>query len=284
MAQAVRLVIYTDLDGTFLDHHTYTFDPLLPALVELKARRIPLVFCSSKTRAEIEPIRRATETRAPFVVENGGAIYVPEGYFSRPFPHHRKRDHYLVIELGRPYQDLVDVLKEIRAKTGARVYGFHDMAPQEVARECNLTLAQARLAKLREYDEPFSISPATTGEAIDPQAEARVLAEIEARGLKCARGGRYYHLTGNNDKGRAVRLLNGLYAREFGKIKTIALGDSLNDLPMLAAADLPVLVKRGDGSYDREIIRALPRVMLAPEVGPRGWNAVILQVLGVGSL
>ena len=48
----------------------------------------------------------------------------------------------------------------------------------------------------------------------------------------------------DNDKGKAVRALKELYSEKFLEIKTIGLGDSLNDLPMLEAVDVPVLVKR----------------------------------------
>jgi ribosomal protein L37E len=38
----------------------------------LRKRSIPVVFCSSKTRAEIEHLRKATEVTDPFIIENGG--------------------------------------------------------------------------------------------------------------------------------------------------------------------------------------------------------------------
>jgi len=47
-------VFFSDLDGTLLDARTYSFDAALPALGILRARRVPLVVCSSKTRTEIE--------------------------------------------------------------------------------------------------------------------------------------------------------------------------------------------------------------------------------------
>jgi HAD superfamily hydrolase (TIGR01484 family) len=47
------LLVFTDLDGTLLDHHTYSFEPALPALNSLKEKNIPLIICTSKTRAEI---------------------------------------------------------------------------------------------------------------------------------------------------------------------------------------------------------------------------------------
>ena len=49
-----RIVIFTDLDGTLLHPKSYSFDAALPALNLIKEKKIPLVLCSSKTKAEIE--------------------------------------------------------------------------------------------------------------------------------------------------------------------------------------------------------------------------------------
>ena len=58
---ARRLVIFSDLDGTLLDHQTYSPAPARPALEALRARAIPLVLCTSKTRAEVERHRQDLE-------------------------------------------------------------------------------------------------------------------------------------------------------------------------------------------------------------------------------
>lgn len=84
------LLVFTDLDGTLLDHHTYSFEPALPALNALKEKNIPLIICTSKTRAEIEKWRLELRTDHPFISENGGAIFIPKGYFSHKFCLDRK--------------------------------------------------------------------------------------------------------------------------------------------------------------------------------------------------
>ncbi len=65
-------VVVSDLDGTLLHRETYSFDEALPGIASLKERAIPVILVSSKTRAEIEPIREALGLEDPFVVENGG--------------------------------------------------------------------------------------------------------------------------------------------------------------------------------------------------------------------
>lgn len=48
-----HLIIFSDLDGTLLDHDDYRWQAAGPALDRLKAAQIPLVLNSSKTMPEI---------------------------------------------------------------------------------------------------------------------------------------------------------------------------------------------------------------------------------------
>lgn len=268
-----RMVIYTDLDGTLLDHASYSLDESRPALQLALARSIPIVFCSSKTRAEIEVIRQDAGVSGPFIVENGGAIYIPEHYFRFEIPGSHKREGYDVLEFGTAHADLVKVLQRLEAELGANLRGFHEMTVEQVASDCGLSLEEARRAKLREYDEPFAIE---NGRA---EVENKLAKRIVQLGLNLTRGGRYLHLLGDNNKGRAVQNLTGLFRRDDQELITVGLGDSLNDLPMLKEVDLPFLVRKPDGRYDDELLRQLPRVHLAEGVGPAGWNAAVTDLL-----
>jgi mannosyl-3-phosphoglycerate phosphatase len=96
-------------------------------------------------------------------------------------------------------------------------------------------------------------------------------------GLLWTRGSRYYHLTGANDKGKAVKLLTDLYKQEHGKIVTIGLGDSLNDLPMLQVVDYPVLVQKPGGRYEESI--RLSGLLKVLGIGPEGWRTAVLKLL-----
>lgn len=67
-----HLLVFTDLDGTLLDHHTYSWQPARPALERLDGLKIPLILCSSKTSPEMLGLRAELGNRHPFIVENGG--------------------------------------------------------------------------------------------------------------------------------------------------------------------------------------------------------------------
>jgi len=71
-------LIFTDLDGTLLDHYSYQADAALVAVRALQARQVPIVFNTSKTLEECESLATRLAIAAPFIVENGSAIYLPK--------------------------------------------------------------------------------------------------------------------------------------------------------------------------------------------------------------
>jgi mannosyl-3-phosphoglycerate phosphatase len=264
-----RLLVFTDLDGTLLDHETYSFEPALPAISVLKENTIPIIFCTSKTRSETEKIRLQLGNTHPFISENGGALFIPRGYFSHSFHFTKEDSDYQIIELGTTYVTLRKVMNEMCTLFPDKIKGFGDLTSQEIADLCGFSLSHATLAKKREYDEPFILKDEACEEAIR---------EIAGRSnLHINRGGRFHHLIGRNDKGQAALLLKDIYRQKSSDIKTIALGDSQNDLPMLEVADYPVLVQKPGGSYDPSV--TLDNLILAPGSGPAGWGEAILELL-----
>jgi mannosyl-3-phosphoglycerate phosphatase family protein len=262
-------IIFTDLDGTLLDHETYAFTAALPALQLVREKGIPLVFCSSKTRAEIEYWRERLENRHPFIPENGGGIFIPRSYFSEDnvgavWSKTEVINGYSVLVLGTPYPVLRGRLEKLQDK-GFKVRGFGDMSAAEVAGVTGLNLKGARLAKRREFDEPFIFSG-------DQARLSTLVASIEETGFRYAEG-RFCHLLGDSDKGKAVDILTNLYQRKFGEIVTIALGDSPVDFSMLEKVDHPVLVRNYKGEHDRRI--ALPNLIKVEGIGPKGWNKAV---------
>ncbi|MGC9307150.1 MAG: HAD-IIB family hydrolase [Thermoplasmatota archaeon] len=252
-------VFFTDLDGTLLDGETYAYDAAQGALEALIERGIPLVFCTSKTYRETIHWRRRLGNDHPFITENGGGIFIPHGYFDIPVEHDHTRDSYHVIELGVPYHELTAALDDLAERFSLR--GFHQMTPWELAGSAGLSLPAARRALNRDYDEPFLLA--------DESREEELRLAAAAHGLHITRGGRYYHLTGDHDKGRAAAILTAIYRREHGDVTTVGIGDSANDVALLDAVDRPYLVARPDGSYATETYTP------AGGTGPTGWSRVI---------
>jgi len=263
-------VIFTDLDGTLLDYESYSFKPALPALTRIKTKNIPLVICSSKTRSEIEFYRKQLENSDPFVSENGGGIFIPQDYFCHDFGHDKLMNGYKIIELGKSHKILIDALDSIKKETGLGLKSFSDMTIEELSEMAGLGRELAELAMMREYDEPFLLEQ-------DSRDSERIKFEINRRGFRHTEGGIFHHISGENDKGKAVDILIELFKDTSPNLKTIGIGDSLNDLPMLQVVDIPILVRKPDGLYDSRVnVSSLVR---AQGVGPEGWNETILGLI-----
>ncbi len=270
-----RVLVFTDLDGSLLDATTYAFEAAQEALETLRVREVPLILVSSKTRAEMEPLRFELANLHPFVVENGAATYLPKDLFEDPVPYALFRDPYLVIEQGTTYAMVRSGLKEIAQAIGHPLRGFGDMSTEEIAERTGLSEREAVLAKQREYDEPFLV------EDSDELVE-RIEREADAKGLRVTRGGRFCHLSGRVDKGDACRQVIECYRRQWkaagGELITIGLGDGPNDLSMLAVVDRPVVIPRPDGSINPAL--QSPVFRAAPAPGPTGWNRAVLELIG----
>jgi mannosyl-3-phosphoglycerate phosphatase len=256
-------VVVSDLDGTLLNHEDYSFREALPAIDQLKQRGIPVVLVSSKTRAEMEVLREELGLEHPFIVENGGAAYLPSRYFEGGNE---------VIEWGVPYRDLVSELRAVREETGVRFQGYSDVDVDEVALLTGLGRAEARRSKERQFDEPFWF------EGDEIREHRNVLGRLEARGLTVTRGGRFYHIMGNCDKGRAVHEILELYRNEGELCPAAGLGDAKNDAPFLQVVDRPYIVAGPGGQHDAELVAAVQNAFKAGPA-PRGWAEAISHFL-----
>jgi len=183
-------IIISDLDGTLLDSADYSFAAALPALEIIRARGVPLILCSSKTRAEIEIYRQRLNNEHPFIAENGGGIFIPQGYFSAA-TEAEAFDGYRLVRLGTPYTEIRHRFVALREQSGAMVRGFGDMTDEEVASLTGLSLGEAALAKQRDFDEAF---------VFDGAPDERFLQAIETAGLRWTQG-QFFHILGNHDKG-----------------------------------------------------------------------------------
>lgn len=268
MSKKPSAVVVSDLDGTLLDSRNYTFEEAKPALEALHEREIPVVLVSSKTRTEIEVLQEKLGIQDPFIVENGGAAYLPTGYFQDRVGEQDVSGRYEVLRWGISYEDLITALRDVRQETAARLEGYSDVDVEEVVRRTGLALEEARRSMEREFDEPFWIE----GEIDDRRRKALKL--LEARGFTVTRGGRFYHITGNCDKGKAVREL----LRRFGPCPSAGLGDAKNDLPFLLAVDRAYIVAGPDGRPDPLLVEA---VTTAEHVGPApaGWAEAVTDFL-----
>ena len=275
-----RWVVFTELDGTLLEPPTFRYDEARQALDRLQKEGVPLVICTGKTRAETEHFRREMSNRDPFIVENGGAVYIPEGYFKTPPAGSITRHAYHVLEYGVPYARLREALRTIESAVELKLTGFGDMTIDEIVRRTGLEQPDAERARQREYDEPFV---SNGGAAVTPETLAQIREAAAQLGLTVFAGERFLHLTGGTDKGRACRVLIDLFRKHYGSgLQTAAFGSTSNEIAMLEVVDRPFLVARSEGTPNKSLSR-LDRLTRLSGVGPIGWAEGTNRILDEAS-
>ena len=262
-------VVFTGLDGVLLHPLTDSYSQALDSIRQLQEKGIPIVFCSLKTRTEQQSYRDELDIKSPFIVESGGAIFIPRDYFRLPFTYDRATQDCLVIELGIPLQEILKRLRKLEQGPNIQVTGFSDMTVEEIARDTALTLRLAEYAKQREYSEILSIK----GKRKDIEL---TINSIKKLGFSCVSSGKFYEVTAGNDIGKAIQILTALYKLNFGNTLTTGIGVDENDTAMLAAVDRPILVQGQTGRWRKVKVKDIWRVR---GVGPEGWNRAITELV-----
>jgi predicted mannosyl-3-phosphoglycerate phosphatase (HAD superfamily) len=141
-----------------------------------------------------------------------------------------------------------------------------------MAQVTGLSLVQAQQANQREYGEPISWL------GIDG-AKANFVQWLEGKGGHVLQGGRFLHLGGLCDKGRALAWLSEEYRKQAGSkdFKSIAIGDSNNDVAMLEKADLALIIRSPVHAPPK--LKRLRGFFTSEEFGPRGWNSGLRKIL-----
>ena len=251
-------LIFTDLDGTLLNHHTYSFSDANEMLLIIKNKNIPLVIVTSKTKDEVIEVQKSLEISLPFIIENGAGIFIPT------------HDDYELISLGKSYAETL--LSFQKYQNYFLIKGFHEMSDDEVSLLTGLSLSKANSAKKRTFSEPF---------VLDYLSDLPALKKLaNDDGFDVVKGGRFYHLiTLGQDKANALRAVQQYYENlDNRKYTTIALGDGENDITMLQAVDQAIIIKKADGTH---IECDIKNSIKSEYIGPKGWNESLKRFLNV---
>ncbi|ALM51655.1 HAD-IIB family hydrolase [Halomonas huangheensis] len=268
-------LVFTDLDGSLLDHDSYDWSPAQPWLRALKASGALVIPVTSKTRSELMALRQALDLGdSPFIAENGALVALPPAWC------HARRDtspgpdglvlRNLGIDVGLIRRRVIIW----RERLGVRCRTMSEMSLDEVMDITGLGEQEARLARLREGSEPL-IWQDTEG------CFEAFRAGLAGDGLRMTRGGRFWHVTGDTDKGLAVDWLVRRFRDLRGVVPhTLALGDGPNDVSMLETVDSAVVIRSRHGLVVAPRARQLYRTEAN---GPHGWAEGIAHFWGVSA-
>ena len=262
----MKNIIFTDLDGTFLNHDDYSFAQSKKALEKIKKDNIPLIFTTSKTKIEVEKLQKKVGICEPFIIENGAALFIPKGYQNLDLDFLTDYEDKKALIIGMTYKQILNFYNTYKDEFG--MLGFSDMCTKEIENLTGLSQENASLAKQRDFTEPFILKDLSKLEKL------RNLASTY--NIKITQGGRFFHLIGEmQNKGIAVQRSIKLFEKLYNdKIRSIALGDAQNDISMLEKVDLPIVIKNHKGEYlDVEI----PNMKKSTFQGSTGWNEMVLK-------
>ena len=269
-----RIVLFADPD-TLRGDGRHGWTATRDVVSALEARGVAVVLWGNETRSEMELIQSDLNLHHPFISENGGGLFIHRGYFLDRLATGRATPSYDVIDFGKPYHQVAEALHDIARRREYEVIGFSAMSIEDVARECGLSLAEARLAKLREYDEPFRIVGS------DPATYSHICSALRRLSYRCFTHEGLHHATGVSDKTQSVRTLIALYrlAADDGHVVTLGLARAATEIGLLQAVDVPLVIGSADGDVAR-LVQKVPTARFIDAGDPGGWSEEILRALG----
>ena len=267
-----RIVLFSDAD-TLRTATASASGAASGALRAFEDDGIVVVLCGNETRSELELIQSDLGLRHPFISENGGGLFIRHGYFRDPPRVGRDAPTYHVVDFGKPYHLVADRLHQVARTLGVDLVGFSDLSIQDVARDLGLALHWARLAKLREYDEPFRLADA------DPTAFSRLCHALRRVGVRCFSHDGFHHATSVVDRAQSVQMVASLYRQEcHGRVLTVGLAREPSETRLLRAVDIPVVVHESAVDVGR-LGRKVPTANFVNAQTAQGWRDAILQLV-----
>ncbi len=262
----MKKLIFTDLDGTFLNHDDYSFEASKQALTKIKQQQIPLIFTTSKTRAEVIALQKKVGISEPFIVENGAALFIPKGYQNFDLDFLDDLQEYKVSIFGKHYSQIISFYDKYKDEFGMK--GFSDMSLEELMDYTSLDKDSVKLAVQRDFTEPFILQDISKLEDLKKLAHTY--------DIKITQGGRFYHLIGEQqDKGIAVKKTTELFCKLYQKeIESMALGDGFNDIVMFENVDIPIAIKNHRGEF---VTCDVKNLQYSNYQGSKGFNEMVLK-------
>ncbi|QOL26553.1 HAD-IIB family hydrolase [Thalassotalea sp. LPB0316] len=260
-------LVFTDLDGTLLDHFSYSHEAAMPMMVKLQAANIPIIINTSKTFAEVVDIQGSLDIEAPFIVENGAAIFLPKSQFKACPTGCVDFQNYWLKSFSQPRAYWLTLLKNEAQEYQDQFQGFSELSTKTIANLTGLSLSQAEKANQRLFNEPVLWHDTA-------QKAQAFINHMKNRGANVLRGGRFIHIGDFTDKGKALQWLTALYQKSnSAPITTLALGDGENDNAMLEAASIAIQIRSPAHGFPK--LSTSQFTYQSQAYGPAGWSEAL---------
>lgn len=269
----MSLMILTGLSEILLPVEDYDCVEAISTVKQLQEQNIPLIPVINNTRAEVEAVSQTLGFNSAFVVEQGSGIFIPKN--SQDFAIAQSEsveavDGYNLYQLGCTYTEARAALKVVQEEISKILRGFGDLDEENVQKLMGVSLTAARRAKSREFSEYF-LTPSRL-------QISKLQSVAQEYGFQIIPEGKLSLVMGAGAaKGKAVTWLKENYrSRNSGKVTTVGLGSTKQDLPLLEAVDIPIIVPTAlgiDSSLESHGWQT------ASHTGAKGWVKAIAKII-----
>jgi mannosyl-3-phosphoglycerate phosphatase len=266
-----RYLIFTDLDGTLLNHENYSYGNNNKIITSITNNQHDLIFNTSKTFSEsINLLKKLNLTNMPFSTENGALLYFPKNRFKkiRNSSDHGKYWKIRIAKLSSKnwHQFLIKKQKKFKLLIAQdlppkilKKYTNLDNTSKMLKREASqIILWEDSLVNLKKFKNEL---------------------RSEKQGV-LIQGSRFMQVSSVCNKRIAKKLISHAYDYQFYGTyskNTIALGDSKNDIDMLNSASYPCLIKNPSGPFPK--LRSNKKnIIKSSKFAPDGWSQVLYKL------
>ena len=236
----MSVIIFTGLEGMLLSLTDAEYQTVATSIERLQQLNIPLIPVTERTRVEVRDLLSKIGLTTPFVVERGSGIFISENDTSFATEETEKIADYRLYQLGCTYTVARAALKAVQEDISKILRGFGDMDESDIQSLLESSLTTARQAKAREFSEYFLTPNRLAIEQLQEVATEFGFEIVPGDKLSLILG------AGANPSAALTWLKNNYQGMSEGKITTVGLGSTVEDLPWLETVDLPIVIPKLD--------------------------------------
>ena len=263
----LKYLIITDLDGTLLNYETFSYKPIVPFIKKIISKKILIIPNTSKTKDEVLKFLNEIKYPTPFIVESGSAIYFPKKFnYSRKM----KINDFELIYSSKNKKSIHKILDSKDFQNYKSLFRItNEIKNTDLADLSGLSIENLKDIKKRDFSELIVWDSSKKN-----LNKFKML--LNKKDLSLLEGARFLHLKGRGDKGIAIhKLLKFMKSSKINVNKTISLGDSINDIPMLRRTDFSCIIKLPNKNY---INFKGESVFRSKKEAPLGWKEALMSI------
>jgi predicted mannosyl-3-phosphoglycerate phosphatase (HAD superfamily) len=260
MREFPRGVLFSDLDGTFLDRQ---YQPALDgAALRALEPTWRVIWVSSRTAAELLWLQRQLGHREDAIGENGGVLLTFDAATAAHFVGAEALEDAWVATLAAPIAQTRARVMDALDASGATATDVSHLGPDQLAARSGYGLDDARRALDRRTSVLLADLSASGSDA---------LARLSSAGCTVVHGGRWTSIVDGADKGRTLRRWSSLLP---SPVVTVGVGDAANDVTLLSSVDHPFVIRDADHG-PLATLSAIPGARTLAAVGTAGWPELV---------